>query len=108
MKVLEDRVVATSQGQADVAGKLHDTADGLPLHKADDGGATAASLHTIADALELLSRESSTLGDAFRMLIAEALGDDASFFAFLTWLRQIVASAHAGRMASRRFLSAIA
>ena len=33
----------------------------------------------MADALELLSRELATVGDAFRMVIADALGDDDSF-----------------------------
>jgi hypothetical protein len=46
--VIEDRVFAIAQGQADVAKKLHDTADGLLVHKADDDGATAASLHTVS------------------------------------------------------------
>jgi hypothetical protein len=76
VKILEDRLVAIAQGQADAAKSLHAAADGLLLHKADDDGATAAGLHTTADALESLSRELATLGDVFRMVIAEALGDD--------------------------------
>jgi hypothetical protein len=79
VRVLEDRVVAIAQGQADAAKKLHETADLLLVHKADDDGLTAANLHMTADALELLSRELATLGDAFRMLIADALGEDDSF-----------------------------
>jgi hypothetical protein len=51
VKVLEDRLVALAQGQADVAKSLHETADGLLVHKADDGGATASALHATADAL---------------------------------------------------------
>lgn len=78
VKVLVDRLVALAQGQADAASSLHATADGLLLHKADDGGVTAAALHKTADALELIAQELATVGDAFRMLIAEALGDDAS------------------------------
>ena len=77
VKILEDRLVAIAQGQADAAKSLHAAADGLLLHKADDGGATATGLHTTADALELLARELATVGDALRMLIAEALGGEA-------------------------------
>jgi hypothetical protein len=77
VRVLEDRVGAIAQGQADAAKKLHETADGLLVHKADDDGLTAAHLHMTADALELLARELATLGDAFRMLIADAIGEDA-------------------------------
>ena len=73
--ILEDRLVAIAEGQAYAAKSLHAAADGLLLHKADDDGATAAGLHTTAEALESLARELATLGDAFRMLIAEALGD---------------------------------
>ena len=70
--------MAIAQGQTNAAMSLHATADGLLLHKADDGGITAAGLHKTADALELIARELAAVGDSFRMLIAEALGDDAS------------------------------
>jgi hypothetical protein len=76
VKVLEERVVAISQGQADAAKSLHETADGLLLHKADDGGVTAANLHLTADALEAIARELAMLGDAYRMLIGDVLGND--------------------------------
>jgi hypothetical protein len=79
VRVLEDRLVAIAQGQADVAKSLHETAEGLLIHKADDDGLTAANLDTTADALEVIARELATVADAFRMLIADALGDDASF-----------------------------
>jgi len=77
VKVLEDRVVAIAQGQANAAKSLHATADDLLVHTADDGGATARSLHEIADALDSLARELAMLGDSFRMVIAETLGDDS-------------------------------
>jgi hypothetical protein len=76
-KVLEDRLAAISQGQADVAKTLHETAEGLLVHKADDASLTAANLDTTADALEVIARELATVADAFRMLIADALGEDA-------------------------------
>lgn len=76
---IEDRLVAIAQGQTNAAKALHATADGLLLHKADDGGITATGLHATADALEALARELATVGDSIRMLIAEALGDDSSF-----------------------------
>ena len=79
VKVLEDRVVAIAQGQVSLANSLRETADGLLVHKADDEGATAVALSSIADSLELLARELATLGDSFRMVIAEGLGDDSAF-----------------------------
>ncbi len=51
VRVLEDRLAAIAQGQADVAKSLHETADGLLVHKADDDGLTAANLDMTADAL---------------------------------------------------------
>lgn len=77
VRVLEDRVVAIAQGQVSLAQSLRETADGLLVHKADDEGATAVALSSIADSLELLAREVATLNDSFRMLIADALGEDA-------------------------------
>jgi hypothetical protein len=77
VRVLEDRLVAIAQGQVDVAKSLHETADGLLVHKADDDGLTAANLDMTADALEVIARELATVADAFRMLIADALGEDA-------------------------------
>ena len=50
--ILEGRIVEIAPGQANAARSVHAAADGLLLHKVDDGGATAAGLHTTADELE--------------------------------------------------------
>lgn len=79
IKILEDRIVEIAAGQASAARSVHAAADGLPLHKIDEGGATAAGLHTTADELESFVRELATVSDVFRILRAEALGDAAAF-----------------------------